>query len=134
MDYKIEVITVPVTDVDRAKTFYAEAMGWEVDLDTAMPNGQRLVQLTPPGSGCSIHLNTDPSANPLGPLKGVIIVVDDIDAGRAELVSRGVEAGPVKHIENGEWLDGKGGPWNSFVFLDDPDGNSWVIQERPAES
>jgi catechol 2,3-dioxygenase-like lactoylglutathione lyase family enzyme len=134
MDFKIEVITVPVTDVGRAKTFYAEELGWEVDLDTAMPNGHRLVQLTPPGSGCSIHLNTDPGANPPGPLKGVVIVVDDVEAARAEIVGRGAEAGPVQHLENGQWLDGKGGPWNSFVFLNDPDGNSWVIQERPAES
>ena len=134
MDWKIEVVTVPVSDVERAKQFYAERMGFVEDLDTTFPNGQRLVQLTPPGSGCSIHLNSDPDANPPGPIKGLVIVVADVDAARAVLVERSADVSPVQHIENGVWTEGRGGPWNSFLHVDDPDGNKWVIQERPAEA
>jgi catechol 2,3-dioxygenase-like lactoylglutathione lyase family enzyme len=134
MDLKIEVVTVPVADVDRAKRFYAEQLGFVVDLDTQLPGGIRLVQLTPPGSGCSIQLNTDPDANPPGPLKGMVIVVADVDAARAELMGRDVDVTPVQHLEDGVWKVGRGGPWNSFLFVDDPDGNKWVIQERPADA
>jgi catechol 2,3-dioxygenase-like lactoylglutathione lyase family enzyme len=132
MDWKLEVIPVPVSDVDRAKSFYADMAGFKVDLDVEIGGGNRMVQLTPPGSACSIHLNTALNV-PAGILEGLILVVDDIDAARSELVGRGVEVSPVRHMENGEWVDGKGGRWNSFVFFNDPDGNGWVVQERPAE-
>jgi catechol 2,3-dioxygenase-like lactoylglutathione lyase family enzyme len=132
MDWKLEVVPVPVTDVDRAKRFYAEQVGFVVDLDTRISEGVRLVQLTPPGSGCSIHLSTGILDVPPGILEGLQIVVPDIEAARAELVERGVEASPVQHLEEGVWLEGRGGTWNSFVFFSDPDGNGWVLQERPA--
>jgi len=131
MDYKLEVIPIPVTDIDRAKQFYAERMGFVVDLDTMIGEDHRLVQLTPVGSGCSIHLNQKMAGPPAGSLQGLQLVVDDIEAAHADLAGRGVDAGPVQHIEGGEWIDGKGGPWNSFVFFKDPDGNGWVLQERP---
>jgi catechol 2,3-dioxygenase-like lactoylglutathione lyase family enzyme len=132
MDWKLEVVPVPVTDVDRAKRFYAEQVGFVVDLDTRISGGVRLVQLTPPGSGCSIHLSTGILDVPPGILEGLQIVVPDIEGARAELVERGVEASPVQHLEEGVWLEGRGGTWNSFVFFSDPDGNGWVLQERPA--
>jgi catechol 2,3-dioxygenase-like lactoylglutathione lyase family enzyme len=132
MDWKLEVVPVPVTDVDRAKRFYGEQVGFVVDLDTQIADGVRLVQLTPPGSGCSIHLSTGILDVPPGILEGLQIVVSDIEAARAELVERGVEASSVQHIDEGVWVEGRGGTWNSFVFFSDPDGNGWVLQERPA--
>lgn len=131
-DFKLEVIPIPVTDVDRAKSFYAERAGFVVDLDTEIGGGARLVQLTPPGSGCSIHLNTAIPGPQPGSLQGLTLVVADIDAARAELVERGLEAGPVQHLEAEGWAEGRGGDWNAFVFFGDPDGNGWVLQERPA--
>jgi catechol 2,3-dioxygenase-like lactoylglutathione lyase family enzyme len=128
MDWKLEVVPIPVTDVDRAKRFYSEQVGFVVDLD----NEVRLVQLTPSGSGCSIHLSTGIINMPPGVLEGLQVVVSDIEAARAELVERGVEASPVQHIDEGVWVEGRGGDWNSFVFFSDPDGNGWVLQERPA--
>ena len=133
MDWKLEVVPVPVTDVDRAKRFYAEQVGFVVDLDTHIGDDVRLVQLTPPGSGCSIHLSTGILSMPPGVLEGLQLIVADIEVARAELVERGVEASPVQHMEDGEWVQGRGGTWNSFVFFSDPDGNGWVLQERPAE-
>jgi catechol 2,3-dioxygenase-like lactoylglutathione lyase family enzyme len=132
MDMKLEVVPVPVTDVDRAKRFYAEQVGFVVDLDTQLGDGVRLVQLTPPGSACSIHLSSGMLDVPPGILEGLQIMVSDIEAARAELVERGVEASPVQHLEDGEWIEGRGGDWNSFVFFSDPDGNGWVLQENPS--
>ena len=132
MDWKLEVVPVPVTDVDRAKRFYAEQVGFVVDLDTRIGEDVRLVQLTPPGSGCSIQLTTGIHSMPPGMMEGLQIVVSDIEAARVELVERGVEASPVQHVEEGGWVEGRGGRWNSFVFFSDPDGNGWVLQERPA--
>jgi catechol 2,3-dioxygenase-like lactoylglutathione lyase family enzyme len=132
MDWKLEVVPVPVTDVDRAKRFYGEQVGFVVDLDTRLGDEMRLVQLTPPGSGCSIHLSTGILDVPPGVLEGLQIVVPDVEAARAELVERGVDASPVQHMAEGVWVEGRGGVWNSFVFFSDPDGNGWVLQERPA--
>ena len=133
MDWKLEVVPIPVSDVDRAKTFYNEKVGFVVDLDTRISDEMRLVQLTPPGSGCSIHLSTGILEKMLpGVLEGLQLVVSDIEAARSELVERGVEASAVQHMEGGEWVEGRGGEWNSFVFFSDPDGNGWVLQERPA--
>ncbi len=132
MDWKLEVVQVPVSDVDLAKRFYAEQVGFVLDLDTRIGDEVRLVQLTPPGSGCSIHLSTGIHNMPPGVLQGLQLVVPDIEAARAELVARGVEAGPVQHVDGGVWVEGRGGDWNSFVFFSDPDGNGWVLQERPA--
>ncbi|MCU0492074.1 MAG: VOC family protein [Chloroflexaceae bacterium] len=133
MDWKLEVVTVPVSDLDQAKRFYSEQAGFAVDLDVMIGESTRLVQLTPPGSGCSIHLNSGITTVPAGCMQGLILVVDDIEAARAELLGRGVEASPVRHMHHGEWRDGHGGDWNAFVFFSDPDGNAWTVQERPAQ-
>jgi catechol 2,3-dioxygenase-like lactoylglutathione lyase family enzyme len=132
MEYRLEVVPIPVSDVERAKRFYSEQVGFVVDLDTWLGDERRLVQLTPPGSGCSIHLSSGILNMPPGVLEGLMLVVSDIEAARAELVERGVEASPVQHLVDGEWVEGRGGDWNSFVFFSDPDGNDWVLQERPA--
>ena len=134
MDWKLEVVPVPVKDVDRAKRFYSEQVGFVVDLDTQISDEMRLVQLTPPGSGCSIHLSRGILSMPPGVLEGLQLVVSDIEAARSELVERGVEASPVQHMDGGEWVEGRGGEWNSFVFFSDPDGNGWVLQEGPSAS
>lgn len=134
MDWKLEVVVVPVSDVDRAKQFYSEQVGFVVDLDTGLQEGMRVVQLTPPGSGCSVTIGVGLVDSEPGSLKGLQLVVSDIDAARSQLLERGVEVSQIQHMENGAWLDGKGGDWNSFVFFSDPDGNSWVIQERPASA
>jgi hypothetical protein len=93
----------------------------------------RVVQLTPPGSACSIAIGIGIGGVPAAPgsLQGIQLVVPDIDAAREHLTARGVEVSPVRHFENGEWVDGRGGDWNSFVFFSDPAGNGWVVQERP---
>jgi catechol 2,3-dioxygenase-like lactoylglutathione lyase family enzyme len=132
MEYRLEVVPIPVSDVERAKRFYSEQVGFAVDLDTWLGDERRLVQLTPPGSGCSIHLSSGILNMPPGVLEGLILVVSDIEVARAELVERGVDASPVQHLVDGEWVEGRGGDWNSFVFFSDPDGNGWVLQERPA--
>lgn len=133
MDWKLEVVVVPVSDVDRAKSFYSEQCGFVVDLDHQVTESIRLVQLTPPGSGCSISISAGMTDAAPGSAPGLQLVVSDIDVARARLVEGGVAAGPVQHFADGAWLDGRGGPWNSFVRFQDPDGNGWVIQERPGD-
>jgi catechol 2,3-dioxygenase-like lactoylglutathione lyase family enzyme len=124
MDWTLEVVVVPVTDVDRAKAFYAEKLGFNVDVDTTVGDAFRVVQLTPPGSGCSITL---------GPLvvdevpessARFQLCVLDIEQARAQLVERGVEVGDVQSFRDG-------GPYDKFVFFKDPDGNNWAVQEVP---
>jgi catechol 2,3-dioxygenase-like lactoylglutathione lyase family enzyme len=133
MDWKLEVVVVPVSDVDRAKHFYSEQVGFVVDVDHQATETMRIVQLTPPGSGCSVTIGTGLTAMKPGSLQGLQLVVSDIDAARAQLVERGVEVSPVRHVEDGVWKDGHGGRWNSFIFFSDPDGNGWAVQERPNE-
>lgn len=130
MDYRLEVVVVPVSDVDRAKAFYGERCGFTIDLDTTN-GGLRVVQITPPGSACSITIGTGITTSEPGSYEGLQLVVTDIEAARAELIERGVDVGPIRHFENGEWLEGKGGPWNSFASFADPDGNGWILQETP---
>jgi predicted enzyme related to lactoylglutathione lyase len=132
MTWRIELIPVPVSDVDRAKRFYQEQLGWAVDLDIRPAEGTRMVQLTPPGSACSIMIGAGVIDSAPGSLRGLQVVVPDIEAARAELLGRGVDCSPIRHYEDGAWLDGRGGRWNSFVFFSDPDGNGWVLQESPA--
>jgi len=134
MDWKLEVVVVPVSDIDRAKRFYTEQVGFNCDVDQA-PGGVRVVQLTPPGSACSVAMlgGTFQEMAP-GSLKGVQLVVSDVARAREQLVANGVEVTPVRHVDNGEWRDGHGGPWNAFVFFSDPDGNTWAVQEKPAEA
>ena len=131
MEYKLEVVVVPVSDVDRAKAFYADQVGFVVDVDHSPNERFRVVQLTPPGSGCSITIGTGLSDMVPGSIKGLQLVVADIDAARADLVSRGVPVGPVRHHDGNAMVDGHGDDWNSFVFFEDPDGNSWAVQESP---
>jgi catechol 2,3-dioxygenase-like lactoylglutathione lyase family enzyme len=123
MDYKLEVVVVPVSDVDRAKRFYSERMGFEVDHDTSPAEGVRVVQLTPPGSACSIVIGTGVAPMEPGSIKGLQLVVDDMDTAYGELSGRGVELGEVQEL----------GPPDSegykFVFFSDPDGNGWAVQE-----
>ena len=134
MEWKLEVVIVPVSDVERAKHFYAEQVGFAVDHDTHISDALRIVQLTPPGSGCSIVIGAGLTDMAPGSLKGLQLVVSDVDAARAQLLARGVEVSPVKHNEGGNWVEGRGGDWNSFIFFNDPDGNAWTVQERPASA
>ena len=119
MDWKLELVAVPVSDVDRAKAFY-EQVGFNADHDHKVSDELRFVQLTPPGSACSIALGTGVTDAPPGSVKGLQIVVADIDAARAELVERGVEASDVQEF-----------PWGKFVFFSAPDGNAWAVQQIP---
>jgi len=120
MDWKLELIAVPVSDVDRAKDFYVDRVGFQADHDHQVSDELRFVQLTPPGSACSIALGTGVTDAPPGSVKGLQLVVSDIHAARAELLERGVEVGEVQEF-----------PWGKFVFFQDPDGNSWSVQEIP---
>jgi catechol 2,3-dioxygenase-like lactoylglutathione lyase family enzyme len=132
MDMKLELLPIPVSDVDRAKAFYSERCGFAVDVDHQPSDDFRIVQLTPPGSGCSIMVGRGTIDTEPGSVQGVQLVVDDIIAARDELAGRGVDITEVRHFEDGEWIDGKGGDWNSFAFFSDPDGNGWALQERPS--
>jgi catechol 2,3-dioxygenase-like lactoylglutathione lyase family enzyme len=120
MDWKLELVAVPVSDVDRAKTFYTEKVGFNADHDHRISDEIRFVQLTPPGSACSIALGTGIVTSKPGSVQGLQLVVPDIQAARAELAGRGVEVGEVQTF-----------PWGSFVFFSDPDGNGWSVQEIP---
>ena len=131
MEYKLEVVVVPVSDVDRAKAFYADQVGFVVDVDHSLNERFRVVQLTPPGSGCSITIGKGLSDMAPGSIKGLQLVVADVDAARADLASRGVDVSPVQHHDGNGMVDGRGDDWNSFVFFADPDGNTWAVQESP---
>ncbi len=120
MDWKLELVAVPVTDVDRAIAFYTEQAGFNLDYDHKVNEGLRFVQLTPPGSACSIALGLGISDAAPGSVKGLQLVVADADAARAELVARGVEASEVQDY-----------PWGRFTFFADPDGNGWAVQQLP---
>ena len=134
MDFTLELVIVPVTDVDRAKAFYSEQCGFHVDVDHAVGEEFRVVQLTPPGSGCSISIGKGLAKMEPGSLQGLQLCVADIDAARAQLADAGVDITPVRTLQDGAWIDGHGGPWNSFAFFSDPDGNGWALQEKPAAS
>ncbi len=132
MDLTLELVVVPVTDIDRSKAFYSEQCGFNVDVDHSVGDDFRVVQLTPPGSACSISIGKGLAKMEPGTLHGLQLCAMDLAAARDELVLRGLEISPIRHIEDGDWLDGPGGPWNSFAFFSDPDGNSWTIQEKPS--
>jgi predicted enzyme related to lactoylglutathione lyase len=123
MDWKIELVAIPVSDVDRAIGFYRDQVGFALDHDHVVDGGIRFVQLTPPGSACSIVLGTGITEMAPGSQKGVQIVIADADAARAQLVTAGVDAGEVQEL-----------PWGRFVFFSDPDGNTWSLQQLPAWS
>ena len=126
MDYRLEVVVVPVADVDRAKAFYAEQVGFNVDHDESVSDEVRVVQLTPPGSACSIVIGTGLADMEPGAVKGLQLVVTDIDAARAELAGRGVEISEIKVLGR------PGRPGFRFAFFSDPDGNGWAVQELRA--
>ncbi|GGT07816.1 VOC family protein [Streptomyces chromofuscus] len=139
MEWTLEVIAVPVADLDRAKAFYEDRCGFHTDIDAAYFAGGRFVQLTPPGSRCSIVLESGLPDSPgrsrmvPGSFQGLQLCVTDIEAARAELVGRGVEVTPVLHVDASGWAEGRGEEkWNSFLFFQDPDGNGWTVQEAPA--
>jgi catechol 2,3-dioxygenase-like lactoylglutathione lyase family enzyme len=132
MDWKLEVVVVPVADVDRAKRFYSEQCGFVVDVDHQAGEKFRVVQLTPPGSACSITIGTGLATMAPGSLQGLQLVVSDIEAAHAELAARGVAVSEVQHFDDGVQAAGPGGDWNSFVFFSDPDGNGWTVQQKPA--
>ncbi|MDT9688088.1 VOC family protein [Streptomyces sp. P9(2023)] len=139
MNWTLEVVLVPVTDLDRAKEFYGDRCGFTIDLDTEVSPGIRLIQATPPGSRCSIAMESGmppmPGAKAMTPgsLQGLQLCVTDIEAARKELVARGVDVSPVRHVGATGWEAGKGETWNSFLTFTDPDGNGWVVQEAPSE-
>jgi catechol 2,3-dioxygenase-like lactoylglutathione lyase family enzyme len=132
MEWKLELVVVPVSDVERAKRFYSEQVGFAVDHDTRVSDDVHIVQLTPLGSACSIAIGKGMVATRPGTIQGLQLVVPDIEAARDQLAERGVEVSQVQHYEGAELVDGPGGRWNSFVFFADPDGNGWAVQERPA--
>ena len=117
---KLELVPVPVADVDRAKAFYVEKLGFNLDHDHRVSDEIRFVQLTPPGSACSIAIGTGLSEMPPGSIKGLQMVIDDAQAAHDELAARGVEVSDVQVM-----------PWGSFVFFSDPDGNTWSLQQLP---
>jgi predicted enzyme related to lactoylglutathione lyase len=121
MDWKLELVAVPVSDVDRAKSFYVDKVGFNADHDHRVSDEIRFVQLTPPGSTCSIALGTGLVNSPPGSAQGLQLVVSDIDAAHAELAERGVDVSEVQKFD-----------WGSFVFFSDPDGNGWAVQQIPA--
>jgi catechol 2,3-dioxygenase-like lactoylglutathione lyase family enzyme len=135
VDLKLELILLPVTDVDRAKSFYTEKVGFNLDVDTSPMEGFRIVQMTPPGSACSITIGTGITDATPGSVKGMHLVVTDIVAARDELVQRGVQVSEIKHFVAGEWVEGPDphrSDYSSFADFNDPDGNAWLLQERGA--
>jgi catechol 2,3-dioxygenase-like lactoylglutathione lyase family enzyme len=132
MDYKLELVLIPVSDVDRAKKFYLENAGFVLIVDTPTGDGQRVVQVVPPGSECAIGFGTGLTSAAPGSTQGLHLVVSDILAARAELTERGVAVGPVRHIASGGWVEGphpERGNYQSFADFSDPDGNIWLLQE-----
>jgi catechol 2,3-dioxygenase-like lactoylglutathione lyase family enzyme len=123
MDYRLEVIGIPVSDVDAAKQFYGEVVGFHVDHDVVPGPGMRVVQLTPPGSPCSVVIGEGMPLGAPGSTKGLQLVVGDLDAARAELVARGLQISEVQQ------LGPEGVPGSRFAFFADPDGNGWSVQE-----
>jgi catechol 2,3-dioxygenase-like lactoylglutathione lyase family enzyme len=123
MDWKLELVAVPVSDVDRAKAFYADKAGFHVDHDHTVNEDVRFVQLTPPGSACSIAIGKGLTPAAPGSAQGLQLVVANADAARAELLGRGLDVGDVQDY-----------PWGRFVFFSDPDGNGWAVQEIQRQS
>ena len=136
--FSVEVITVPVSDVDRALRFYLGQVSFTLDVDYSPNNTFRVVQLTPPGSGCSIQIGKGLTDAPAGSLRNVVLVVTDLEAARKRLLEHGVDVGVIRHkTPIGAWdggfapgLDPARGDYASFANFSDPDGNSWVLQER----
>jgi catechol 2,3-dioxygenase-like lactoylglutathione lyase family enzyme len=120
MDFRLELVAIPVSDVDKAKTFYTDRAGFTADHDVTVREGLRFVQLTPPGSACSIAIGQGLVDSAPGSAKGLQLVVTDIEAAHAELAGRGVDVSDIQDF-----------PWGRFVFFSDPDGNAWAVQQIP---
>jgi catechol 2,3-dioxygenase-like lactoylglutathione lyase family enzyme len=134
VDWKLEVVTIPASDLDRAKAFYAEQLGFNVDIDHQIEGGMRFLQLTPPGSACSIHLSPGTEKLKPGTLEGLFLVVPDVTAAREELAGRGVDVTEVRVFDSGEYRparDGESLDLVGVVFFEDPDGNRWMVQQIP---
>ena len=134
MDYKLELVILPVSDVDRTKSFFTEKAGFNLDVDTTVADGLRVVQLTPPGSSCSIGIGTGITDATPGSVRGLHLVITDIEAARAELVEGGVDVSEITHFVNGERKPGpdpERSAYGSYADFKDPDGNRFVLQERP---
>jgi catechol 2,3-dioxygenase-like lactoylglutathione lyase family enzyme len=143
MDFKLELVLIPVSDVDRAKAFYTKEAGFKLEVDGLNGNGGRIVQVTPPGSACSIGFGTGLDAGLAGPdhaaltaspgsQRGLHLVVTDIVAARDELMTRGVTVSEIRHLNDGEWTPGPDphhSNYMSFAEFSDPDGNTWLLQE-----
>lgn len=139
MEYKLELVLLPVSDVDRAKVFYENRCGFDLDVDHAAGEQFRIVQLTPRGSACSIAFGIGVEGVASAPVKGLHLVVSDIEAARAELVARGVDVSEIRHMTPEGWqpgVDPNHARYNSFADFADPDGNVWVLQEvgHPAQT
>jgi len=133
VEYKLELILLPVADVDRAKEFYTEKCGFTLDVDHRAGESFRVVQLTPPGSACSITVGTGLIDTPPGSVRGLHLVVTDIVAAWDELAGRGIEVSGIRHMAPDGWqpgVDPKRTDYGSFADFADPDGNTWVLQER----
>ena len=132
MDFKLELVLIPVSDVDRAKEFYVETCGFNLDVDHQSGDEFRVVQITPPGSACSLTIGIGLSDAAPGSYRGTHLIVTDIEAARAELVGRGVEVSEIRHMTPNGWVPGadpEHADYGSFADFKDPDGNSWVLQE-----
>jgi catechol 2,3-dioxygenase-like lactoylglutathione lyase family enzyme len=127
MDFKLEVVVIPVSDVERSKRFYADQLGFHVDVDVQPSPQMRVVQLTPPGSSCSVTIGPMVMESPPRAVQ-LQLVVEDIEAAHAEFEGREVDVTPVRHFEGSQLVDGNGGPLNTFFFFQDPDGNGWAVQ------
>jgi len=133
VDLKLELVLIPVSDVDCAKSFYVERVGFNLDVDHRGGDEFRVVQMTPPGSACSIGIGTGITDAAPGSVRGTHLVVSDIEAARAGLLERGVDVSEIRHLESGRWVPGpdpERRDYGSFADFSDPDGNSWVLQER----
>jgi catechol 2,3-dioxygenase-like lactoylglutathione lyase family enzyme len=132
MDYKLELVLIPVSDVDRAKAFYVDKLGFNLDVDHQPSEEFRVVQMTPQGSACSITIGIGITKATPGSYEGIHLIVKDIEAARAELVGRGVAVSEVRHMGPEGWQPGpdpEHSDYNSFADFSDPDGNTWVLQE-----
>jgi catechol 2,3-dioxygenase-like lactoylglutathione lyase family enzyme len=135
MDYKLELVLIPVSDVDRAKAFYVDKLGFNLDVDHQPSEEFRVVQMTPQGSACSITIGIGITKATPGSYEGIHLIVKDIEAARAELVGRGVEVSEIRHMGPEGWQPGpdpEHSDYNSFADFSDPDGNTWVLQEVPS--
>jgi catechol 2,3-dioxygenase-like lactoylglutathione lyase family enzyme len=136
VDYKLELVLLPVTDVDASKTFYTEKLGFNLDVDHQPSDEFRVVQMTPPGSACSITIGIGITDAAPGSYRGTHLVVTDIETARAELIGRGVDISEIRHMGPGGWEPGPDpghANYNSFADFKDPDGNTWILQERRSE-